>query len=94
MKATSPLFDLSNWPEDTAELATFGNAELNEFMEHFKSFPAACGDLTSVAAGKREWLDLKVLDKCHYRHLEPHVLWQPLLWGAVGREDQFEHITS
>lgn len=23
-KATSPLFDLSNWPEDTTKLATFG----------------------------------------------------------------------
>ncbi|KAJ8391182.1 hypothetical protein AAFF_G00096110 [Aldrovandia affinis] len=35
LKATSTLFDLSNWPEDTTDLATFGTAELNAFMEHF-----------------------------------------------------------
>ncbi|XP_071752885.2 zinc finger protein 862-like [Centroberyx gerrardi] len=92
LKATSTLFDLSNWPEDTAELATFGNAELIELMEHFQSILAACGDFTSVAAAKREWLDLKVLVQRHYRHLEPQVLWQRLLQGAVGREDQFEHM--
>ncbi|KAF3833340.1 hypothetical protein F7725_027005 [Dissostichus mawsoni] len=57
LKATSTLFDLSNWPEDTAELATFGNAELIEFMEHFQSILAECGDFTSGAADKREWLD-------------------------------------
>lgn len=33
LKATSTLFDL--WPEDTTDLATFGTAELNSFMEHF-----------------------------------------------------------
>ena len=59
------LFDLSNWPEDTAELATFVSAELIEFMEHFQSILTACGDFTSVAAAKRECLDRKVLVQHH-----------------------------
>ncbi|KAJ4947448.1 hypothetical protein JOQ06_009483 [Pogonophryne albipinna] len=92
LKATSTLFDLSNRPEDTAELATFGNAELMEFMEHFQSILAECGDFTSGEAAKREWLDLKVLVQSHYRHIEPQVLWQRLLTGAIGREDQFKQM--
>ena len=59
---------------DIAELATFGNAELIEFMEYLQSILVACGDFTSVAAAKREWLDPKVLVHRHYRHLEPKVL--------------------
>lgn len=42
LKATSPLFDLSNWPEDTTELATFGTTEQNVFTKHFHPVQETC----------------------------------------------------
>ncbi|KAK7156938.1 hypothetical protein R3I94_006858 [Phoxinus phoxinus] len=75
LKATSTLFDLSNWPEDTTDLATFGTAEMNAFMEHFHPILETCEDFESVEAARREWLDLKILVSRHYRHLDSQVLW-------------------
>ncbi|KAJ8412699.1 hypothetical protein AAFF_G00116500 [Aldrovandia affinis] len=77
LKATSTLFDLSNWPEDTINLATFGTAELNAFMEHFHPVLETCEDLESVEAA---------------RHLDSQVLWQRLIQGAIGRDGQFQHM--
>ncbi|KAJ8398063.1 hypothetical protein AAFF_G00431400 [Aldrovandia affinis] len=92
LKATSTPFDLSNWPEDTTDLATFGTAELNAFMEHFHPVLETCEDFESVEAARREWLDLKVLIARHYRHLDSQVLWQRLIQGAIGRDGQFQHM--
>ncbi|KAL2087967.1 hypothetical protein ACEWY4_016795 [Coilia grayii] len=69
LKAISTLFDLSNWPKDSNALATFGTPELNIIMEHFRPVLEPCKDFTSEEAAKREWLDLKILVSCHYRHL-------------------------
>lgn len=73
LKAISTLFDLSNWPEDTNALATFGTPELNIIMKHFRSVLEPCNDFTSEDAARREWLDLKILVACHYRHLDSQV---------------------
>lgn len=73
LKAISTLFDLSNWPEDTNALATFGTPELNIIMEHFHPVLEPCNDFTSEDAARREWLDLKILVACHYRHLDSQV---------------------
>ncbi|KAJ8404082.1 hypothetical protein AAFF_G00344320 [Aldrovandia affinis] len=88
LKATSTLFDLSNWPENTTDLATFGTAELNAFMEHFHPVLETCEDFESVEAARREWLDLKVLIARHYRHLDSQVLWQRLIQCAIGKDGQ------
>ncbi|KAJ8375727.1 hypothetical protein SKAU_G00063070 [Synaphobranchus kaupii] len=92
LKATSTLFDLSNWPEDTTNLTTFGTAELNAFMEHFHPVLETCENFESVEAARQEWLDLKVLIARHYRHLDSQVLWQRLIQGAIGRDGQFQHM--
>jgi len=89
LKATSTIFDLSNWPEDTTDLATIGTAEMNAFMEHFHPM---CEDFESMEAARREWLDLKILVSRHYRHLNSQVLWQRLIQGAIGRDGQFQHM--
>lgn len=65
LKAISTLFYLSNWPEDTNALATFGTAELNVIMEHFRPVLEPCKDFESEDAARREWLDLKILVACH-----------------------------
>lgn len=92
LKETSTLFDLSNWPEDTTDLATFGTTELNAFMVHFHPLLDRCEDFESVESARREWLELKVLiARCH-RHFDSQVLWQRLLQGDIGMEGQFKRM--
>ncbi|KAJ4946760.1 hypothetical protein JOQ06_008806 [Pogonophryne albipinna] len=61
-KAAATMFDLSNWPEDITDLATFGLADLETFVSHFKGILEACEDFISIQEAKREWIDLKVED--------------------------------
>ena len=91
-KAAAIMFDLSNWPEDITDLATFGLADLETFVTHFKGILEACEDFRSIQEAKQEWLELKVLVHRHFRHLQSQVLWQRLLQGVIGRPDQFPHI--
>nr|XP_033948165.1 zinc finger protein 862-like [Pseudochaenichthys georgianus] len=91
-KAAATMFDLSNWPEDITDLATFGLADLETFVSHFKGILEACEDFISIQEAKREWIDLKVLVHRHFRHLQSQVLWQRLLQGAIGRPEQFPHM--
>lgn len=90
-KAAATMFDLSNWPEDITDLATFGLADLETFVSHFKGILEACEDFRSIQEAKREWIDLKVVHR-HFRHLQSQVLWQRLLQGAIGRPEQFPHM--
>ncbi|KAL7400671.1 hypothetical protein ABVT39_015830 [Epinephelus coioides] len=36
LKAAATMFDLSNWPEDITDLATFGMADVETFITHFQ----------------------------------------------------------
>ncbi|XP_078028255.1 uncharacterized protein LOC144464615 [Epinephelus lanceolatus] len=36
LKATATMFDLSNWPEDITDLATFGLVDVETFVTHFQ----------------------------------------------------------
>ncbi|KAL7401853.1 hypothetical protein ABVT39_005399 [Epinephelus coioides] len=36
LKAAATMYDLSNWPEDITDLATFGLADVETFVTHFQ----------------------------------------------------------
>lgn len=91
-KAAATLFDPCNWPEDLTDLATYGLTDLETFVTHFQDVLEACTDFKSIQEAKQEWLDLKVVVHRHFKHLEPQVLWQRFLQGAVGRPEQFPHM--
>lgn len=46
LKAISVLFDLSNWPDNRTELATFGTSE------HFHLILMPCGDFESMGVAR------------------------------------------
>ncbi|KAL7379613.1 hypothetical protein ABVT39_002406 [Epinephelus coioides] len=50
LKATATMFDLSNWPEDITDLATFGLADVQTFVTYFRKligYRELCGTLYS-----------------------------------------------
>ncbi|KAL7408482.1 hypothetical protein ABVT39_024109 [Epinephelus coioides] len=45
LKAAATMFDLSNWPEDITDLATFGLADVETFVTHFQKTDGLQGAL-------------------------------------------------
>ncbi|KAL7404221.1 hypothetical protein ABVT39_011654 [Epinephelus coioides] len=45
LKAAATMFDLSNWPEDITNLATFGLADVETFVTHFQKTDGLQGAL-------------------------------------------------
>lgn len=92
-KLLPPCLAFCNWPEDITDFTTtFGLTDLETFVTHFQEVLEARTDFKSIHEAKQEWLDLKVVVHQHFKHLEPQVLWQRLLQGAVGRPEQFPHM--
>ncbi|XP_077977576.1 zinc finger protein 862-like [Glandiceps talaboti] len=75
----SEVFDVSTWPEDNEQLATFGDAQVNILIQHFTTLLQRQVPNFSADDARTQWLDMKLEINRHHRHLRYLPLWQHLL---------------
>ncbi|CAH1264085.1 ZNF862 [Branchiostoma lanceolatum] len=92
LKAASTLFNHSTWPNEVAEVQTYGNDALEVFMAHFQPILDSCEDFQSTDMARREWRELKLVVTRHFMHLPSCTVWQRFLQGTIGRPNQFSHM--
>ena len=86
--AAGKIFDPRVWPESVEDLATYGEAEVECLVQHFR--PALERNDFDFAAVAGEWSALKAcVTANNFRHSDPLILWQRMF---TAFKDQFPNI--
>ena len=81
--AAGKIFDPRVWPDAVEDLATYGEAEVDRLVQHFR--PALERNNFDFAAVAAEWSDLKACITTNFRPLDTLTLWQRMFTGFEAR---------